>query len=201
MFLLFLNIKFLSAVLSTSLGFFAYFFYIRGMFRGETKPHLYTWLIWTITLAIAVAGIWYGGGGYALVSLSIAACITFFIFLLSFKYGTRHITKWDTALLLLALTAILVWREFHAPLLSVFMVTAIDALGYIPTFRKSFVEPWSEPMLSWILFTLPTILTISALSNYNLLTTLYLAMSVFLNVLLIAMCLWRRKKIPRPPAH
>jgi hypothetical protein len=56
------------------------------------------------------------------------------------------------------------------PILSITMVTAIDVLGYIPTFRKSYIEPWSETQIIWFLFTISNILAILSLSQYNLLT-------------------------------
>jgi hypothetical protein len=36
--------------------------YARTVFKKETKPHLYTWLIWFVTQTVAVVGMWHGGG-------------------------------------------------------------------------------------------------------------------------------------------
>lgn len=170
------------------------------MVLRHTTPHPYTWLIWSITTGTAAVGGWYGGGGYGVALLVLWSVLTFLVFLLSFKYGTKNITKGDVALLVLTILAILVWWQLHAPLLSILMVTAIDAFGYIPTIRKVFEEPWSESLVSWFLFTMTALIGLVALAQYNFLTVVYLAMSATLNSIVIGTCLLRRKQIQKPNA-
>jgi hypothetical protein len=192
------DVKIIFAILSALFSIGAYFPYLKDMLAGKTKPHVYTWLIWTLTTSTATAGLWHGGGGYAAVSQTIATILTFIFFLLSFKYGTKNITLGDTILLLLASAAIFVWWFLHNPLLAVLMVAAIDAIGYIPTFRKSFEEPWSESILSWVLFNLGIAFSLLALAQYNLLTLPVLLMSFVANSILIAICFFRRAAVETP---
>ncbi|MFA5877386.1 MAG: hypothetical protein WC880_03405 [Candidatus Paceibacterota bacterium] len=193
-----IDFKILATILSLVLGVVSYIPYIRSMVRRQTTPHPYTWLIWSITTGTAAVGGWYGGGGNGVALLFLWAFSTFCIFLLSFKYGTKNITKGDVALLVLALLAILVWWQLNAPLFSILMVTAIDAFGYIPTIRKVFEEPWSEPLVSWFLFTATACIGLIALAQYNFLTVVYLAMGATLNSIVIIICLFRRRNIPKP---
>lgn len=59
-----IDIKIILAIISTVVAIaLAFVPYLRDIFRRKTKPHTYTWLIWTITQGTAVAGLWYGGGG------------------------------------------------------------------------------------------------------------------------------------------
>jgi len=171
--------------------------YLRDIFRGKTKPHAYTWLVWTITQGTAVAGLIKGKGGWGTLALIIGTAFCFLIFLLSLKYGTRNITKSDTIVLIAALSAIVVWWQLESPLLAVFMVSAIDVLGSIPSFRKTFEEPWTETAVSWVFFSLANVLTIFALSEYNLLTLTYLVAITSANLILLAICLIRRRVIPK----
>lgn len=191
-----IDIKIIFAISSTTISLvWGFLPYIKDIFQGRTKPHAYTWLIWTITVGTGVASLWYGGGGWGGLALGIGALLIFLVFLLSLKYGTRNITKSDTAILALALSAIVVWWKLDNPFLAVLMVTLADVLGYFPSFRKTFEDPWSETMSSWIAFTLSGILSVLALNEYNLLTMTYLVITLFANVILIAICLIRRRTV------
>lgn len=124
--------------------------------------------------------------------------LVFAVFLLSLKYGTKDITKSDTAILILAVCAILVWWQLHQPVISIIMISLIDFSGYIPSFRKSYREPWSETLISWALFVICNVFSILALKEYNLLTTAYIATLTFANLLLFMICLLRRPFVKRP---
>ncbi|MEK9177215.1 MAG: hypothetical protein AAB923_02870 [Patescibacteria group bacterium] len=176
----------------------AYIPYVRDMFAGRTKPHAYTWLIWTVTLAIAAAGLWYGGGGYAAINLTAVTVFTGGIFLLSFRYGTKNVTQGDAVLLALALVAVIPWTILKDPTFSVIMVTVIDVAGYWPSIRKSYKEPWSEYLPTWYLFTLSALFLIFALDRYNLLTMIYIGATIAANLALIGTCIVRRRVIAKP---
>ena len=137
-----INIKLIFAILAVLSAVFGSFLpYIKDIFKKKTKPHAYTWLIWTITQGVATAGLLYGKGGWGALDLLIGTLFVFAIFLISLKYGTKNITKLDTIILIVALLAIIVWLQMRNPLIAVLMVTAIDFIGYFPSFRKSFQEP------------------------------------------------------------
>ncbi len=193
--------KLIFTVLSTAVFIFAFGNYLRDMFRTTTKPHIYTWLIWTITQGIAVAGLWYGNGGWGSLALTISAVFVFLVFLFSLRYGTRNITKSDTAVLAVALLSIVVWQGLHNPLFAVVMASAVDVMGYLPSFRKTFEEPWSENAVSWAAFSVANILSILALAAYNPLTLTYLVAITVANSILLAICLTRRLTVPQPASQ
>jgi hypothetical protein len=78
------------------------------------------------------------------------------------------------------------------------MVSLIDFLGYIPSFRKSFREPWSETLISWIAFAVSDIFALLALKEDSLLTTTYLTMIAVVNTLFFIFCLIRRSFVVKP---
>jgi hypothetical protein len=189
------NLRFVSAIIavgSLTIGFYPYF---RDIFKRKTTPHLYTWLIWAFTQATATAASWYGGGKFNALTFAISTVLVIAVFCLSFKYGTKNITKGDTVLLILALLAIVVWWQMGSPLIAVIMVTVIDAIGYIPTFRKSYVEPWSETLSFWAIMVLANIFTIAASAQYNFLTVTYAAMLLIANGTVWVICFFRRRVI------
>lgn len=172
--------------------------YVFDMLKRRTEPHAYTWLIWVITQGTAVVGVWYGGGGLGGLGLTLGVLLVAGIFIMSFKYGTKNITRSDTVTLIAALAGVLVWWQLHQPVLAVILVSVIDALGYIPTFRKSYAEPWSETINTWALFAIGNLLSILALDSHNFLTVPYIATIMVANFLLVIFLLIRRTKVPKP---
>ncbi|MEK6945324.1 MAG: hypothetical protein AABW63_00860 [Nanoarchaeota archaeon] len=193
-----IDIKIVFTIVATFLTIIAFFPYIRNIFRNNTKPHPYTWLIWTLTQGTAIFAILYGGGNLGALSLTVGTILVFVIFLFSIKKGTKNIKKIDTIILILAICAILVWWQLDQPLISVIMVSAIDFFGYIPTIRKSWSEPRSETLSSWMLFVIANTFAILALESYNSLTLTYLITITLANLIIFFVCLLRRHYINPP---
>lgn len=178
-------------VLVTVIGYVPYF---RDIFAKKTKPHLYTWLIWGITQGTATAALLYGGGKFGSLGLLVGTVLVAIICLLSFRYGTRNITKSDTAVLVLALLAIVAWWQLGNPVISVLMVSAIDGLGYIPTFRKTWLDPSTETLSFWIIMTAVNVLTLLANAEHNILTMTYSIMLGVANITMVLLILWKRRR-------
>lgn len=193
-----LDFKLIISLFATVLVVYGYIPYFKDIFLGKTKPHLYTWLVWTITFGTATLALWRGGGNYGAIGMVTGMFLVLSIFILSFKYGTKNITRSDTFILVVALSAILVWWQLDSPLLAVLMVSAIDGMSYIPTLRKSFEEPWSETLSYWFIMAMADVLIITSLAEYNFLTVTYLAVLTVANLTVWSICFFRRKKIPEP---
>jgi len=187
--------KLLFAILSITISTIAFAPYLWDVFKGRTRPHAYTWLIWVITQGTAAAGIWHGGGGVGTIGFVSGTILVLIVFLLSFKHGTNNITKSDTLILSLAFLAIFVWWLLKSPIAAVIMVSIIDILGYIPSYRKTFDEPWSETALTWFGFVVGNIFGILAMREYNLLTLTYIITITVANILMVMLCLIRRKQL------
>ena len=192
-----MDIKFIIAIVAiipTTLGYLPY---LRDIFAKKTKPHLYTWLIWMITQGTATAALLHGGGKFGSLSLIVGLFFIFTTFLLSFKYGTKDITKKDTFILILAFLAIMVWWQLDNPIAAVLMISAIDGAGYIPTIRKSFRDPWSETILFWIIMSVVILLALVSNAEYNFLTVFYLLTLFLVNTALVLVCFFRRLSIKK----
>src|SRR3989344_9392966 len=123
-----MDIKIILTTIATIVAVAAFIPYLKDTFSLKTKPHSYTWFIWAITTGTAVVGIWYGGGGWGALNLTVGLFFVVAVFLFSLKYGTKNITKSDTVILIAALSAIVVWWQLDKPLVSVLMVSAIDVI-------------------------------------------------------------------------
>jgi len=187
------TLKIIFAFLALVVSLFAFYPYLRDIFLNRTKPHIYTWLIWTITQGTAVFALWYGGGGWGAVELTIGTFLVFIIFLFSIKKGTKNITKSDTIILFIALLSVIVWWKLDNPILAIVMVSLIDLFGYIPSWRKCWFNPYSETLSTWVLFAIGNIFAIFALNEYNILTLTYLITIIVGNTILVSISLLRRK--------
>jgi hypothetical protein len=199
-----MDIKIFFALASLALIISAMIPYIYGMFKQTNKPHLYTWLIWSITGCIATAAYIHGNGGYPAVTSGIGTALCILVFVLSFKYGTRNITVSDTVCLIIAAAAIFAWVVLNNPLASVILGISVDLIGYYPTFRKSYAEPWSESRMSWILWTVVPLFSILALSSYNVFTLINATPIFVINTVFLIFMHVRRGVVPKPadiPKH
>lgn len=181
--------------LASNIGFLPY---VWDILKKRTEPHAYTWLIWIITQGTAVAGVWHGGGGLGGLGLTLGLFLVTGVFLLCLKFGTKNITRGDTVVLIAALAAVLVWWQLDQPVLSVLMVAVIDVLGYLPTYRKSWEEPWSETISAYAIFALGNAASLLALDAYNLLTYPYLTGIMCANAFMVGLLLVRRRSVSKP---
>lgn len=194
----FLDYKLIVSLIATALTAYGYYPYIRDIFLKKTTPHLYTWMVWVITYGTATIAIWRGGGKFGTISMAIGAVLVLTVCLLSFKYGSKNVKRSDTFSLVAALAAIAVWWGLDNPFLAVLMVSTIDGIGYIPTFRKSFEEPWSETLLFWFIMAAINVLLLISLAEYNFLTVAYPITLVVANSTVWSICFFRRKGIAKP---
>lgn len=161
--------------------------------HGKTKPHVFTWLIWTITHGLAASAIFDGGGGwFAALPLFLAAALSLFIVFLGLSYGSLKITTLDVSALAAASAAVIVWWKLDNPELAVMMIAAIDLIGFIPTYRQSWHDPYTEPLSTWILYIFGNLLALTALTAYNLETTFYISTMIVASLLLTAIITKKR---------
>jgi len=80
-----MDFKIIIGAIAAGLALLSSFIYIKDIFKGNTKPHTYTWLIWTIVTWIAFFGQWVSGGGPGSWATGVAAVVTTFTLILSLK--------------------------------------------------------------------------------------------------------------------
>ncbi len=190
-----MDLKILLGAIAALLAFVSSFIYIRDIFRGNSKPHTYTWLIWAIVTWIAFGGQLVSGGGPGAWATGASALLTTFTLLLSLKgnYGAKDITNFDKVCLVLALCSIFPWLLVDSILWSVILASLIDVIGFFPTMRKTWHAPKSESLQSmWVDFVKHS-LSIMSMRNYSLVTWLYPAAVLLTKVVIISEIVYLRK--------
>ena len=181
----------LGAIISMSnMGYYAF-----GILKGRTKPHLYTWLIWSMVTFTVAAGLIFDGAGAGAIIPILAGFNTLAIAILAFSRGSKDITKSDKLCLLGCFIALALWPLTKSPLWSIIIVTMIDLVGYIPTIRKSYYTPHEESIYVFTIFLVTISLGLLALHNYTLTTMFYFVVMNISNFAMVILLIIRRKKL------
>lgn len=185
----------LFAIAAVLVGLLSQAVYIVSIFKGITKPHLFTWLVWGTLGAIGFAAQWHGNAGPSMWTLAATTFLAFSTALLSLKYGEKTFTRGDKISLAASLFAIIPWLLTDDPLGSVLLISLIDAVAFYPTARKSWHKPHEESLLAYNIGSLKFGLSLLAITNFTFTNALYPAAIVFINTAFVAMCLYRRRAL------
>ncbi len=171
----------------------SYLFYLREfLIKKRTKPHAYTWLIWSILTGIGFVTQVLYNAGIASIALGLTSLLTGIICIAAFYKGEKDIRPVDTASLIGAGVALLFWILTSDPTTTLFLLILIDALGFVPTFRKAYAHPLQETATTHLMSVVKYILVLVALESYSIYTYLYPAYLTLINSSLVTYLLFRR---------
>ena len=169
--------------------------YLWSIARKHSKPHAFSWLIWSVLNIIAFFAQYSKGAGPGAWATAFTAFACFSVTAWALFQGEKDITRSDRITFIGALMTVPVWYFTQNPLCAVMLIILIDALGYWPTFRKSYFRPREEMISTYVLGTVKFIFSLLAMENYSLVTALYPAFMIAGNTVFIAMVVWRRSVI------
>lgn len=170
--------------------------YIRSIHRGQTTPHVFSWVIWGLGTLIVFLAQLAGGGGLGAWPIGVSGVITSYIALLAYlKRADTIITQTDWMFFLAALSALPFWFLTSDPLWAVFTLTVVDIIGFGPTFRRGYRHPHAESVSFFALAAARNLLVIFALEYYSLTTVLFPAVVGLACLLLVFMLAYRRHSI------
>ena len=169
--------------------------YLWSAIKGRNKPHIFTWIIWTILTGVAFALQYTEGAGSGAWSGFVSTIFCVAILVASIKYGEKHITRSDWVVFIAALAAVPIWLLTKNAALAAVWVTVIDAAGYIPTMRKSWVKPYEEMVMTHFLSLVKHLCVLLAVENVLFATVFYSWGMVTMNGLLVLLILVRRIRL------
>lgn len=183
-----------SGAIAMALTFAAFLPYIRAILRGRVRPHVFSWIVWGINTSAAFFIALEADGGIGAWAIGFSAVVTLYIAVLGhFKCSDLTITRTDWVFFVAALAAMPLWYLMRDPLLTVWLVTLIELLGFGPTLRKTWRQPYSESMTFLGLMVMRNVLVITALGNHTTTTMLFPTMMSVACLALIAIMVWRRR--------
>ncbi|MGE0252729.1 MAG: hypothetical protein AB7G80_03240 [Dongiaceae bacterium] len=186
-------VKELLSLIGIAIAIYAYVPYFRGIWRGETKPHVFSWFLWGVLTGIGWAAQYAENAGPGAWITGFTSLMCLIVAVIAFRQGEKNITTSDWVSFIAALCSIPLWYITKDPLWAVILITVIDALAFYPTFRKSWHKPEQEVTLTYTLSGVKFALALPALENFTLTTALYPASLVVMNFGFVAMVLARRK--------
>lgn len=183
------------AAIAIGLTFYAYIPYLRGIFAGQTKPHLFTWLIWALITLIAFIIQLVEGGKAGSWPTAVAGLLCILVAILALKYGSRDIRPSDWFFLVASLCGIPLWMFTKDPTASALLITLVEISAAFPTLRKSWTAPGEEIMQTYALNTIRYLLSLIALAHFSIATTAYPVGMVLMNGAIFSVLLIRSKHV------
>ena len=147
--------------------------YIRDVVKNKTKPHAFSWFVWSVPSGVIFAAQVVEDGGAGSWATGVSTLLCTIIFILSFWRGEKHITRLDQVALALGVGAIGLWVVTKNPLDSVLLSTFADVIGFVPTLRKSMTKPEEETASTYMVSVVKWGLSLFAMTDMSLVNLVY----------------------------
>lgn len=120
--------------------------------------------------------------------------------ILSIKFGVGGWTKLDGICLLGVGIGLILWGVYRSPQFTLGLNIGIDFLGALPTIRKAIRDPYSEDLLSWLLFAAANIINLLAVDRWEWQIAVH---PVYMMLITAIICwyLWRGRQQQRHQDH
>lgn len=156
------------------LSFVAYIPYIYSILIKKTKPSRSSWWIWSLVGLLVLFSYYTIGARTTIWVPAVFFICPLVVAILSLKFGEGNsFNKTDKICLYAAALSILVWFFSKSALIALYINILIDSLGYLPTFKKTYINPKHENKTCWILFLIGSILNMLAISDLSFSIALY----------------------------
>lgn len=170
--------------------------YIRSIMEGKTKPHVFSWVIWSSTTFIVFLAQLSDKGGAGAWPLGVSSIISLYVAFLAYeKKSDITITPSDWLFFVMAMGSLPLWYFTSDPLWVVIILTSVDVMGFGPTFRKAYKKPFEEQLQFFTLMGVREFFSVGALENYSLTTLIFPVVMSSATWVFVFMVLIRRKKI------
>jgi len=182
-------------LLSVLLTLTVYSIYFQGIFTGKIKPHAFSWLVWFIITVVSFFIQMENGAGPGAWITGLTSFFCLLITIIGLLKGKNEIRAVDWYSILLAFIAIFFWRMIQEPVLSIFLVITADFFGFIPTIRKTYINPYTEIPTTYAINLVRFSFSFFALDKISFLTAAYTLYVILANLLFIIMIVLRRKRV------
>jgi uncharacterized protein with PQ loop repeat len=160
-------------IVAVILTFIGYAPYIRDTMKGKTRPHVYSWFLYSLIAFLVFAIQLENGAGPGMYITFAAGCFSVLLFFLGLRLGEKDITSSDTLVLLLTFIAIGFWLFAKQPVISILLACLVDLLAFLPTIRKTWHKPYTETLSLYTTNFVRYIIAIAALSSFTFVNLAY----------------------------
>ena len=161
-------------VMSVLIGAIAYAIYIvQTIGKGGVQPHPFSWLLWAAVTGVACAVQVAQGGGAGSWVTGFTTIVCFFIGILTLLKHRWRFSWFDWASLGAGLFVLGFYILARNPTQSAILATLTDVIGYGPTIKKGWYEPYKDSTTSFGLNGLKFLVALPALGPCSIATWLY----------------------------
>ncbi|HPJ17419.1 MAG TPA: hypothetical protein PK639_04330 [Candidatus Woesebacteria bacterium] len=171
--------------------------YIKDILDQKTKPQRISWLIWLVLGGIAFFSQLAEGANNSLWLPAIQTLAVLIVFILSIKNGMGGFSGKDKISLSLALLGLIVWALTKEPLFALIITVFVDSLGSVLSVIKSYEEPESETLITWVLDGLAGLLAILAVGKIDVVLLIYPTYIFLANLAVIIAILMGKRRLAK----
>lgn len=180
-------------IISVSLYLIGAIPYWRDVLHGRTIPHLFSVLVWFILVLFNCYVLWINNEWLWLIPSSLMAISLLFAVIFWIKMFKQIQINWFDYLCLGLSGILLIYYFFSGNIINTVIFTVIiDLIAFLPTFKKGWLQPWTESILIYLLAWLNQIFTVLSLSEFSMETSLFWAYIFFGNIIFFFMVAARR---------
>ncbi len=167
--------------------------YIKDIFRKKTKPERATWWIWAVLNTVALGALIDAGGTWQLIMVVCQTVITVLIAVLSVRFGYGTFRRKDMISIICAFIGVILWQVTDEPILALLVVIAVDALAAFLTAVKTWEDPHTETLASWVMSTVGDFFGVLAVGALNLTQLSYPVYILVADAAVMLIIVYRRK--------
>jgi len=139
--------------------------YIYSIFKGDTKPNRITWFIWSFLAWVLLLASLQSGAKATTFWLLAAAINSTLVAIISIWKGVSAKDPLDMWCFFLGVGGVVLWIITRRAELSVYISALVDIIAIIPTVRKVWHAPSSEPKISWTGGFISALLNVAAIDS------------------------------------
>lgn len=174
-----------------------YFFYLKDIFYGQTKPNLVSWVLWALIPFLGFFFTIKAGAGLSALPIFIAGFGPLVIIIVSLfrKNSIWKISKLDITCGALALLSLLFYVFIHNLAISIIFAMLSDGLAAIPTLVKSWKFPETETTGPYLSGFLNNILGLFIIKNWIFSIYAFNIYFILINIVIVFF-IYRKKIFP-----
>jgi hypothetical protein len=172
--------------------------YVRDTLSGATRPHRGTWLIWGALAVVVCLSQYADGASWSLVMAAVQAVLTSLIFVLSIRRGEGGLSATEVVMIAVAGVGVIGWVVADEPLVATACVVAADLIGAAMMIPKTYRDPESETLITFVLASIGGALAAGAVGAVDVSLLLYPVYYCLVNGALALVILCRRADTRSP---
>ncbi len=165
----------------------------RDIIARRTTPHPFTVWVWAILTLINIYILLKNGEYIGMIPpVCMGICLLWESLVWIFRIKHLMINWFDILCLSLSCICIIYLLVFKNLLNTVILTAIVDFIAILPTFKKWWLQPWTETIFNFFIWAISQLFIILALEAPNLETSIFWGYVFFIDIILVVLIMYRR---------